>query len=311
MSNILNNITCAATGANTGLPDCPYIPGKIVGAILLDKDFTFESADILTVAAFKARLQALALAAADERIFPIGPFEAITDGSEEPVKVTTGYGTEQIVRDGKIKWTFEIEKGGVQLMKALRKFNKAKKRVLFIDDNNVILGYNGTAGFTGFLLDQIYTQGFKINDGSNPSKFMIQFHLAKPSEMNDDVNYIDFGEDVLDAVKGILDVYLTKILTSTTEITISAKTVADNVDLYDSFDDEINAAGAWIVTKAGVKVTPASVAKVAGSKAWKITLTTPSGAHVFSLNTPAALAALSVGGAPSVGYESDTITHTF
>lgn len=311
MSNILNNVTCVITGANTGLPDCPVIPDKIVGAILVDKDFVFESADVATVAAFKTKLQALALAAYDSRIFPIGPFEEMADNSEEESVTTMGYGGKSVARDGKYDWTFKMTKGGMYLQKALRKFNGTSKRVLFIDDNNVIYGYNGTAGFTGFSLDFFYAKPWKANDGANAAAFHVRFALSKTKELVDDVAYVDFSEEVLDAVKGITDVLLSKVTSDSTSVTVKAVTAADGIDLYDTYDDEIAAAGAWLVTKAGVVVTPSSVTKVAGSKAWKITLSTPTGAHVFSLNTPAALDALNIGGPPANGFESDTLSHTF
>lgn len=309
--NALNNPGCVTAVSNTGLPDCPLTPGPIVGAILIDKGQIFEAGDILTTATFKTKLQGLTMIEGKMRAYPIFRFQGITDNSEEATMASMGYGSSIFVRDGKYNWRFNITAGGLCLHKNLRSFNKTNKRVLFVDDADVIYGTMTADGFTGFTLDSIYVPPFKISDGSNVSMFEIEFKLAKPAELNENISYIKMPDDVETSFKGITDVLLTEVENVALNVTIAAKTSCDAINLYDTYEDEIAALPIWVVKKAGVPVTPSAVVKVPGVKGWKLTFEAATvGEHTITLADPVALNTAGIGGAPANGFEAIPITVT-
>lgn len=311
---VLSNPICTDRYGNTGIPTCTIDPKEIVGAFVLPEGKVFTTAHVLTAAAFIAELQVLMTKeASSERGFPIFLFEGLTDNSEDLVKATLGYGNTEVVRDGKYNWTFQFVKGGMMYSKSLRKFNYAKnRRVLFIDKENVVYGVDAGSGtMRGFTVDYIHTKPLKLNDGSAQAQYMIEFALTDAAELNDEVVFIDLQTDAQASLPGILDVELLNIADAAATIDIKVQTLYGKVNLGDEYSTEIAAAGAWLITKASVPVVPVSVAWQAATEDFRITLTTPTGAHVFSLEDPAALDALSIGGTPDASFESDTITHTF
>lgn len=304
---ILNNPGCVEVAANTGLPSCPAAPDKFVGAILIDKSTVFTDAEIATPAALITKLQTLTLTAGKTRAYPIFRFEEITDNSEEETIATLGYGSKQVVKDGKYDWSFRVTKGGLCYQKKLRKFNGVEKKALFIDDNGVIYGTIGANGFTGFSLDFFFAKPFKVADGSNAAIFNVRFALSKPKEFNDTVGFIKTGLDVEESVKGILDLELFLIDNEAGEATIGVRTECDKVNLYDLYADDLADTALWSVTKAGETVAIATVAKVAASEGWKLTFV-GDGSHVVTLASAADLATAGIGGTPGNGYEGSLLT---
>jgi len=311
---VINNPNCILKAGNTGVPECTIDPKEIIGAILIPATLALTTTDIETTGLVSVLQTKSILEAVSARVFPFYGFEEIADNSEDIVKVTRGYGNTRVTRDGKYNWTFTFTEGGVMYNKELRKFNFVQDRkVLFVDKTNNIWGVSdGAAGMKGISLDYVHFKPWKVNDASTPTSMMVEFGMANASELNDEVVFVATGENLPEVLKGCLDVTLTKIASAATTITIKLATKYGQVDLYDFYSTEIAANAAWLVTKAGVVVTPVSTAAVAATKSWLITLTAPTGAHVFALEDPTALAVLNVGGTPEVGYEGDnTISHTF
>jgi len=311
---VLSDPICTDRYGNTGIPNCTIDPKEIVGAFLLPEGKVFTAANVLTASAFITELQTLMTKeASSERAFPIFLFEALTDNSEDIVKTTLGYGNTVVTRDGKYNWAFQFVKGGMMYSKSLRKFNYARDRkVLFIDKENVVYGVDAGSGtMRGFALDYIHTKPLKLNDGAAQAQYMIEFALTDAAELNDEVVFVDLQTDAQASFPGILDVELLNIADAAATIDIKVQTLYGKVNLGDEYSTEIAAAAAWLVTKAGTPVVPDSVAWQATTEDFRITLTTPTGAHIFSLEDPATLDGLSIGGAPDASFESDTITHTF
>lgn len=310
---ILSNPNCVDKAGNTGIPECAIDPKEIVGAILVPASLVFTSTDIETTGIVSVLQTKSLLEALDTRVYPIWNFEELTDNSEDIVKATRGYGNTIVTRDGKYNWAFTFTDGGVMYNKSLRKFNYAQDRkVVFVDNKNRLwMTSDGSTGARGFALDYVHTKPWKANDGSTPTTYMIEFGLSKASEMNDDVVFIDTQEQLNEVLKGILDVELVEIATAATTWTIKCQTLYGKINLYGEYNAEIAADAAWLITKAGTPVSPASVAVDADNEAFLITLTAPTGIHIASMEDPTALAVLGVGGTPEVGYESDTLTHDF
>lgn len=303
----LNNPGCVLViGANTGIPGCDFAPDKFVGAILIDKSTIIEDADIPDII---SKLQELTLATGRDRIHPIFRFEEIADNSEEETVSTLGYGSKQVVKEGKYDWTFRIVKGGLCLNNKLRAFNKASKKVLFIDSNNVIYGTRVESGFTGFTMDFFYAKPFKANDASNAAIFNVRFALAKPEEFNEKVAFVKADQDIEEAVKGLIDLELVQLAVASGKVTVGIRTACDKVNIYEAFGDVLAAGELWKVSKNGAPVTITSVAKNDTAGGWDVSFT-GTGEHVITLAAPSVLAAANVGGYPENGYEAGILKAT-
>lgn len=302
MTKILNDPGCSVYGGNTGTPGCAFFPDQIVGAILIDKDKEFTNANLDT---FVATLQALTIAGSATRIYPIFRFDAITDNSEDISVKTLGYGGKQVSKEGKYDLTFEMSQGGFCHHQQLRKFNNDKsKKVLLIDSNNIVFGVRtASEGLKGFMLDFMEAYPFKFNSGEEQAKFMLRFAFAKPSEMNEDLGYFDAGEDVEDAIKGLLDIEMYDLGagSATKKHIVGIRTVCDKVSLYDAYSTAFIHT-LFTATLVGVADNPTAIAPVAASKGWELTFPTV-GVHIVTLTTPSALATAHIGEPPDNGYE--------
>ena len=311
---VLNNPICTDRYVNTGTPACEIDPQIIVGAILIPRATVFSTANVLTASAFITAIQTLCTKEyASERAFPIFPFEALTDNSEDITKATLGYGNTVVTRDGKYNWSFQFTKGGVMYNKSLRKFNFSNAyKVLFVDKDNRVYGVDAGSGtMKGIAMDYVHTKPWKASDGSANATYMIEFGLSDPAELNDSLAFIDLQTDARTSFPGILDVELIEMASASATITVKAQTLYGKVNLYDAYADELADPDAWYIEKSGVEVVAASVAKVPATESFLITLTTPTGEHTIQLEDPATLDGLDIGGAPDASFESDVLTHTF
>jgi len=303
----LNNPGCILVlGANTGIPGCDFAPDKFVGAILLDKSTIIADADIPSII---TKLQELTLATGRNRIHPIFRFEEIADNSEEETVAALGYGSKQVVKEGKYDWSFRIVKGGMCLNNKLRAFNKASKKVLFVDSNNVIYGTKVEGGITGFTMDFFYAKPFKANDASNAAIFNIRFALAKPEEFNEKVAFVKADQDVEESVKGLIDLELVQLAVAAGKVTVGIRTACDKVDIYEALGDALAAGELWKVTKDGAPVAVTSVATNDDAGGWDVSFV-GTGEHVITLVSASELATANVGGYPENGYEAGILKST-
>ena len=305
MATLLNDPGCTALGGNTGTPGCAFYPGQIVGAILIPETKEFANSDLDT---FIATCQTLMLSAEGTRIYPVFRFDAVIDNTADITVKSLGYGGEQVTKEGKRNYTFEMYQGGFCHNAQLRKFNGSKQyKVLLVDHKNIIYGVRtATDGLKGFTLDYLHTYDWKLDTGEEAAKFMIRFAFAKTTEFNEDLGYFDAGQDVEDALRGILDVEMYDIASSTSKKHIvGIRTVCDKVSLYDAYADAVAAGFATVftATKAGAAANPTACVKVDLSKGWELEFAA-TGVHVLTLGTPAVLDAASVGGPPDAGYEA-------
>jgi len=319
MSNLLNTLTIENAYGKTGVQSVFLNPKEIVGAIIVPKGWKADATYMgVNGASFLTSLQADTLKAIGSRIFPVFAFGGIEDKSEAPKYQTFGYGSKRKSSDGIYTWSFPLMSGGVNLISELRKFSNTDYDVLFVDRENVILGTStGVAGeMTGISTDYIEAMPWKAADGSNAVGCSIEFgmSLAATKQMNEDLMYVKCDFDVEKSVLGIIGVELAQAKAAiATACYISAKTNENSIDLYDLFATELTAAGAWIMTKAD---GTAATLTVTNDPVNKHFILTPSVSLTkttvrVQLQTPAALAALHVGGAPENGLESNIISVTF
>src|SRR5688572_7907170 len=118
----INKIFCGSDVKNTGRCECYFDPKLITGAIHVPRNRVFTEEELSDLM-IQATLESAKLAAKASRIFPIQPFEQVTDGTEAPVKQTFGYGGSRNIREGKVVWLFQFIEGGLSLSNAARSFN--------------------------------------------------------------------------------------------------------------------------------------------------------------------------------------------
>ena len=309
MSILLNDPGCAINSGNSGLPGCRFDPSIIVSAILVDKDTTFT---LSTAAAFISAIQTASKAARSIRAFPIHGFVEMEDKSTEPSEKEYGYGSKVMTSEGKYIFTFTLGKGGHQYLQTLRKFNNDQdKRVIFIDQNNIVLGAKtGAATFKGFALDSFYGKPFKMAQSKeNFSQYMITFSLSNPKELNDDLAFFDMSADPESSFQGLLDIEMYDIGagSATKKHVIGIRSVTDKVSLYDAYSGTIDTSYASIftATTGGVAANPVGCVLVPGSKGFELEF--PSAAtHIITMANAAALAALSIGATSEIGFDIET-----
>jgi hypothetical protein len=191
----------------------------------------------------------------------------------------------------------------------LRAFNKASKKVLFVDSNNVIYGTKVEGGITGFTMDFFYAKPFKANDASNAAIFNIRFALAKPEEFNEKVAFVKADQDVEESVKGLIDLELVQLAVAAGKVTVGIRTACDKVDIYEALGDALAAGELWKVTKDGAPVAVTSVATNDDAGGWDVSFV-GTGEHVITLVSASELATANVGGYPENGYEAGILKST-
>lgn len=312
--NIINDPGCVVVNANTGMPDCPFLPEKIVGIMLFDKDTVFTANDVLTAAAFLSKLQSLVYVTGQNRIYPIPGLIFNADNSTAPTVVTDAYDGKKVAKDGKYDWTFDMPFGGANYHKKLRLYNKQKKNVLLWDDEGNVYGTLTSAGlFATLSTDFVYAHPWKIHTGADAAKFQIQVALSKTKQLNEDLAVIKTGVSIEDNVKGLIDVVLEQIAATASKLTLKMYTKDDKIDLYDTFSSILNVASAWVVlSAAGATITPSSVSLNAGTKSFELNSSSLfANLNTVKLASVSVLAGLGMGSLTiGNGFESNTLTIT-
>ncbi len=298
---IINTPICSTVnGGNSGVPGCYFNPKNIVGVIMVDKNATFTAAE---VADFKTTLQTGVLAAGASRIYPIFRFVEVSDNSEEETFSIAGYGEKEPVKDGDYDLKFRFIKGGLCLLKNLRKFNNSDMKMLLVDSDNNVFGTLNSSGELCGLSGVVFAPKMKFNDGSNASQYFFRIILDKPEELNDAPGFVHCDFNVENEVKGNLDVELVQHEVDFGVATIKLRTACGKTDLYDTYEDEFAVVENWTcANSSGAAVTITGVTKDAVNKAWDIAFT-GTGVHTLNLAAPSVLAAAGIGGSPENGYE--------
>lgn len=311
-----NDPGVATALGNTGAPSADFKPKNIVWGCFLPKTLELSAAEMATSATFFTKMQALVILPTATRARPFGKFDNPEDKSEATVYETTKYGSKLFVRDGKYIWRFSIVGCGVGWLSSLQTLNQsASQKIIFADSANVVFGTKSTAvegGMKGFSIENIEFEKWTMNDGSKTTGYYFEITLANPEEMNKgNCVFLPLASDPNESIKGIIDLDLVLVSQTATTAIIQVVEKYSRVNLYSLYSTALNALAVWIVTKAGVVVTPVSIALSAANEGFLLTLTVPSGAHVFTLVSTALLDTASIGGPPDNGFESDTLTVTF
>lgn len=269
MANKRGQLNCAENTKNVGFGSCFLDWKQIAGALLYDNPRSFTDNEIAALEETLAADAAKDVKAS--RMFPIHNFVAPTDSSENVVLETFDYGGKAIVRDGDNDWTFQYVDGGNCLQKALRTHN-GKRYVLFYDKENKIMGYNKSGLLAAIPLQFFYAHPFRLATGSKTAAYMVQFvFLAKYANEESDFVKADFDPSEIDGLQDI-DILVnswnqdTGVVNATLQISCGAE------NIYDLYNAQIVAASFTAYDQDGNAVAVSSVAGVAGSKTFNITL---------------------------------------
>lgn len=313
MGTILNLPECSNSTGNTGYGDCWLDLKHIKGAILTPSDYEISAADLANLALLKAKLQLDTLADAKDRIYPIVNFIAIDDQSEDDVVETSGYGHESTVRSGQYKWTMRFSDGGMCLNKNLHTLAKGRKfGVLLYDADNQLVGKTDSTGkMYPFTLGNFDPKKLKVADGSAPTMYNVGLTLPNPEELNEQFGVVKFDVAIEKIIKGLLNVQLTTSNADGSGVDVEALIGCAQINMFDTFADELADTDAWIVkTSAGVVVSVSAVTKNTTDKTWTLAATLAAGTYTVQLAAPLTLYALGVGVPPENGYESNVKSFT-
>lgn len=314
--NALNYFPYVLFGENTGIGINQFDPKNVVGAFIVPAGTSFSQTQTATPAAFLTALVTATSAVVNSRLFPIGNFGEIKDGSEAAVSEKLGYGIELIVRDGSFKWAFRILKGGFWLSKALRAFNGINVDVFFVDANNVVIGQKnvsstGVVTFVGVPQYQVYQEPFKINDGSKNTIYMQNFSFA--GNVFDSLGAVQMNPGDLNNVKGLQNIAFTSATRAVAVSTVKGTIGALGADLFATLGTALNVATLWRLQDSvtGNYYDPAtgvsSVTSNASTGAYIVTGNTADPAYVAGNPVIVSLAPASVLDAAGLHYESYTI----
>lgn len=313
--SLLNIPSCSSQSGNTGVPSCFFDPGKINGVILMKKTKYFTPANMADDATFLAALQAATLATGDSRIYPVFRFQAVDDQSEDVVKSTTGYGEVDYTREGSYNWVFEMASGGLCLQANLRKFNfqSGAWSALLVYDGNHIAGWKDSSGnLRGYDLSIFHAEKMKINNGSDNAKYRVHVSISRVDQVNDLFGiYAAQDFNVESDVMGLINLELYEAAAPAAgTATVGVRTACGKANVYDDLSTALADKTLWkVLGPTGSVVSISDVVVNSTLKAFTVTFT-GTGAHTINLESPATLAAASVGGAPINGYEGLALVQT-
>lgn len=316
----LNKIFCGSDVKNTGICECFFDPALLDGAIFVPLKKVFTEAELADLV-IQTTLETATRAVKTDRIFPFGPFEAITDNTEDPTRQTFGYGTVKTVREGKYNFQFQYVNGGLNLSNALRSFNGliGKYGVIFKESKNTLIGtskkdVNGNWGLAPIPMADIYARPWRPSDGTNVTNYTIEFTFD-PVYINEKIAFkrVSIDSYLLSELVGLEDIVLTLVEAAEggTTIEVSAATDCGSTDVFDLYADELAQAGAWVLKDAaGDEQTISGVVANASTKTWTVTRSegTNADGDTLELAAPSVLSAAPIN---VVGYESNKITLDF
>lgn len=287
---MLNQKICLAGGANTGFGDCYFNPANIVGMILTPRGATITEADTQDFAAF---LNTKFIDAdPSQRWYPVSGFVGITDNTEDPTIESFGYGGKAVVREGDYDWTLRFTKGGICLLKALRKFNGTDKEAFFVDGDGNLLGTTVAGTMQSVALTLLYTMPWKVNDGSTSTNYGIRTSF-RPKPVNEDLAFLDMAEMgiVFSSFQGLQNVSLVVLDPEEAPITnVRLLSGCNRSNLYEDAETVLVDEGLWTATTvSGAAVVVSTVVANATLEAFTVTVASAAESYYLNLVDPEAL----------------------
>lgn len=311
----VNTISCLTNIGNTGIGSCYFTPAFIRMAIRVPDNYELTSAELDTL---QATLTADTLAdSKSARIYPIPGFKGITNNSEDVVTQTLADGTIVVVRDGNYDVTFQYIDGGMCLHKSLRSWNNQPGKYIFVDSNNVLMGWRKVKADGSVVLAGMpalfFAPKWALNDGANVAAFTVRFNIQS-NYMNEDLGFFQAPFNVSEIV-GLQTVALKQGTTANLNglLHVHASYGCDGSNFGEVYDTELAVDSLWITKNktTGQVIDITTVAYNATTGDFDIQLDVadpdyPASATAdvtVQLAGPTALAAADV-----VGFESNVVT---
>lgn len=240
------------------------------------------------------------------------PIRTINDGKESDVTVTYDDGSISFIRNGTITRTFLTNKGGLALAQAFLSFNRLGGYAFIEVDkfNNVLRKQNDDGSFSGVPINVAYAP--------TPEQATLKTEFQAAFTLNYTVdNYIKKGvisysdENLLDLVGLVNTEVFDAGSSTTTKLRVGVRTLGAQTDLLALLNpatgtNPFAAVTNFVVTKAGVVVTPSAAAYANGAIELTIAAATSGDKYVVSLAASSVLLAASISGFE--GTKSATIT---
>lgn len=223
---------------NMGLVSCNEFPGLIVGMIETEDDFSIAAADLDDEDAVRDALQDALLDDIADRIFYWPDFDTFENISEDAVYQESPIKRRR-VRDGQYRFRFGITQN-LCIHKAMFTHRRTNGRVFLIDQNGYLIGTELSNGnFAGFKLAMLNTEKLRFNDGSVTSESPVVVDLANNIELDKNGMMFD-ASGFISELHRIVDVYLTIVSATTSEIVVDVKQVCDETPVSGLIVDDFN-----------------------------------------------------------------------
>lgn len=308
---VIHQINCTTGRKNVGFGSCVFDIGAIAGCFLFDSPTVLNRSQM---ADLQNTLQTMSYQDIKAtRCYPIHNFLNPQDNTEDITIETFSDGTKAFVRDGTYDWTFQITAGAFCLLQALRTHNgNSSTYAIFYDKKKQIIGYNNSGEFAAIPIMVFNAAGWKMNTGSNVTKYLIRFIFAT-NYVNEDAEYSQ-ADFPLTNIQGLQDIKLqVNGWNHTTGVAgVTVMTECGGANLYDTYNAQLVLA-LWKASNAGTgsDIAITGVTPIPGSKTFNVALNTsdPDYPSSNAINlTLAAPSALSSGGIP--GYEAEVASLT-
>lgn len=301
--------SCEEGSRNTGTPNgCVVTLEQITGFLLCYDGFKVPVASQDSWSEVLTYFQTATLASDPlERIYPVLQLNDFTDNTEAAQVKKNGFGDNIAIFEQPFTAEIELENLGIEFMKNMREFRKAKNLRLYIITDEFIGGYLDSAGeFCPFECTFI-SKGVKVGKRSgDATKYLFDVTLKNPVALTDLIEPIVFPEntDLATEINGLTDVVISATGGAGT-ISVTAIEKNTKKDWITKFSTEIMADSDAVILVDG---TLATVASISSGTALISGIT--AGSHTVKIDTPANLVSKSIGSITAGGYESNEVTVT-
>lgn len=308
----INQVNCITSFANTGLDDCPYDIGYLVGMVGVPYG-TFlteaQAADAVNELAQMAQLDARA-----QRALPVYQFEDTAYAGDSEPTVTTGAGNTRRVRRNKVEITTRLYNGIGHHKRLAEAIHNSQGRLQWYpvfdleNERYFIAGVprvdaSGAMTLYPWKMSQVWVPNATPNTGSEVGLYNQIWTLADSDYLSSKWGGIEVEGNPFDVILGFQDVYL-KVAAGTPTGHILVDAAAGNANLFDQFSTQLAATSAWVARNAntGATIAVTAVTANAGTKQWDLTTAATSGTTVaVNLAAPSVLDGLNVPGYESTG----------
>jgi hypothetical protein len=317
MADVINYNPCSDNFGNRGNKYCLADVWRYFTDIVISQTAQkFSSASVVDATAFQTALRNSQIEEVAQRTFLMPILGEVTDNTEDPTKVTNGYG--RIVGYSEKNHTLmvELDNEGVYQLKQDRKWNFTERvNVYFKTDSNLLLGNtNSSREFMG-IEASIHIYQPKVGNVSAPeSKHMMEITLLDTNALSDNLDYIALDSDfkIRQELKGVNNLALTA--SDTVALGFSVKVLSEkdsNINVGDVYKTELADVDAWTFKNksTGVTVAPATATWDSVNEVFDLTFA-DAATLVGGLVSPKNLAVLGVGSAVDGGFESDKVEVT-